>query len=90
MTKTVTDSLVFLNAHPFVRATVLDRIHGCITGSAIGDTIGLYTEFMTKEESEKAYPEADFTIGSGNPNATELHPDTHRSEYLHLDKIWSP
>lgn len=71
----------FLDAHTFVRQTVVDRIYGCIVGSALGDTIGLYTEFLTKVQSANVYPEKKFSLVQP---VTEFHPDQHRSEYYHL------
>eukprot|EP00026_Physarum_polycephalum_P003546 Phypoly_transcript_03559.p1 GENE.Phypoly_transcript_03559~~Phypoly_transcript_03559.p1 ORF type:complete len:574 (+),score=104.59 Phypoly_transcript_03559:204-1724(+) len=37
---------------------VIDRILGCIYGNALGDAVGLATEFMTKAEIKKAYGNA--------------------------------
>ncbi|KAK2469124.1 hypothetical protein H9L39_19222 [Fusarium oxysporum f. sp. albedinis] len=39
-----------------------DRIIGSIFGSALGDAIGLYTEFLSVELSGKAYPDRVFTL----------------------------
>jgi ADP-ribosylglycohydrolase len=64
--------------HPFVGATTTDKIFGCIVGSALGDTIGLYTEFLSKEKSAKAYPKRTFSLVEPT---TKLHLDRHRSRF---------
>jgi hypothetical protein len=74
--------LAFLDAHPFVRPALLDKIYGCIIGSALGDTIGLYTEFLSKKESARLYPSRYFQL---TDPATEMNPDWHRSEHLPHD-----
>ncbi|KAI9889201.1 MAG: hypothetical protein M1814_005717 [Vezdaea aestivalis] len=66
----------FLNTHPFVRATILDRAHGIMTGSALGDTIGLYTEFLPKTLAESTYPTRQFSL---------LEPPTVRKGDHHRD-----
>jgi len=80
------NELLFLKKHPFIRQTVLDRIYGCIIGSALGDTIGLYTEFLTKAESARIYPSRRFQL---TEPLTEPHPDGHRSGYIPLDGIFN-
>lgn len=40
--------LEFLSLHPFVRATVVDKLRGAILGAALGDCIGLYTGLFTR------------------------------------------
>jgi hypothetical protein len=45
------DPLDYLHKHPFIRQTFVDKIYRCIIGSALGDTIGLYTEFLIKAQS---------------------------------------
>jgi hypothetical protein len=77
--------LAFLDAHPLVRPAVIDKIYGCIIGSALGDTIGLYTEFMTKAQSAQVYADRQFRLVEP---ATELYPDSHRSEHFQLDEIF--
>lgn len=37
---------------------IKDRIAGCLWGQAIGDALGLGTEFMSREEVEKNYPDS--------------------------------
>ena len=64
--------------HPFVGATTTDKIFGCIIGSALGDTIGLYTEFLSKKESAKAYPKRNFSLVEPT---TKPYPDTHRLQF---------
>ncbi|KAF2623228.1 ADP-ribosylglycohydrolase [Macroventuria anomochaeta] len=72
--------------HPFVTATTVDKIYGCIIGSALGDTIGLYTEFMSKRGSEHAYSTRQFSLVEP---ATEPYPDAHRSQFEPSRlKIW--
>lgn len=83
--KSPKDELLFLNKHPFIQQTVVDRIHGCIVGSALEDTIGLYPEFLTKAESARIYPSRRFQL---TEPLTEPHPDGHRSEYIELDCIF--
>ncbi|KAH8702710.1 ADP-ribosylglycohydrolase-domain-containing protein [Phaeosphaeriaceae sp. PMI808] len=76
--------LAFLDAHPFVRQTAVDKIYGCIIGSALGDTIGLYTEFMTKKQSEHCYKERKFQLVEP---ATEFYTDGHRSRFS--ERAWT-
>ncbi|KAH7351376.1 ADP-ribosylglycohydrolase-domain-containing protein [Pyrenochaeta sp. MPI-SDFR-AT-0127] len=67
-----------MDAHPFVHQMVMDKVYGCIIGSALGDTIGLYTEFLTKEQSAQVYPDPKFRLIEP---ATEFHPDSHRLRF---------
>lgn len=67
--------LAFLNTHSFIRATVLDKIHGCIIGSALGDTIGLYTEFLPSTACATLYPTRNFSLVAP---VTEYYLDSHR------------
>jgi hypothetical protein len=77
--ETAEHDLSFLKAHPFVRSTVVDKSYGCIVGSALGDTIGLYTEFLPKFACADVYKERKFTLVG---EATEWYGDNHRCKSL--------
>ncbi|MBR0037355.1 MAG: ADP-ribosylglycohydrolase family protein [Bacteroidales bacterium] len=51
-----------------------DRIKGVLFGQAIGDALGVGTEFMTEEEVRRNYP-------SGLKNYDEIVRDAHRSRW---------
>jgi hypothetical protein len=73
--------LAFLGLHFFVRQTVLDKVYGCMIGSALGDTIGLYTEFLPKSACESIYTERKFSLVEP---VTKWYSDSHRSEFAYL------
>ncbi|TGZ83936.1 ADP-ribosylglycohydrolase [Ascodesmis nigricans] len=70
--------LSFLDLHPFVRSTVVDKVRGVIFGGALGDAVGLYTEFLPKTQASQLY--ANQTISFLDP-VTPLHEDTHRDRF---------
>ncbi|KAF5677012.1 hypothetical protein FHETE_1914 [Fusarium heterosporum] len=63
-----------------------DRIIGTIFGSALGDAIGLYTEFLSAELSAKAYPDHVFNLLPAE-KATPFRRDHHRN--FHLPGEWT-
>ncbi|KAI3571607.1 ADP-ribosylglycohydrolase-domain-containing protein [Fusarium oxysporum f. sp. albedinis] len=63
-----------------------DRIIGSIFGSALGDAIGLYTEFLSVELSGKAYPDRVFTLLPAE-KATLFRRDHHRN--FHRPGEWT-
>jgi ADP-ribosylglycohydrolase len=50
---------------------VIDRFRGCIYGQAIGDALGLGTEFMTDEDIAWKYPH-------GLQHYKQIYQDRHR------------
>ena len=54
------------------RDVVIDRIRGCIYGNALGDAMGLATEFLSKAEANKQYP------GTGPIHFSKIAQDFHR------------
>ena len=54
------------------REVIIDRIRGCIYGNALGDAMGLATEFMSKVEAGKCYKKA------GPIQFSEIVQDFHR------------
>ena len=71
-------TMQFLTLHPFVRDTVHSKLLGTIIGSALGDTIGLYTEFLSAAVSETSYPLRRFSL---IPTATPFRADGHRDRF---------
>lgn len=67
--------LAFLYAHTFVRAGVIDKIYGCIIGSALGDAIGLYTEFLPRHACAAIYKSGKFSFVDP---ITESYADSQR------------
>jgi ADP-ribosylglycohydrolase len=75
------------NAHKALESSHLqDRIIGTIFGSALGDAIGLYTEFLSAELSAKAYPDRTFTLLPAE-KATPFRRDHHRN--FHRPGEWT-
>lgn len=54
--------------------TIKDRIRGCVYGQAIGDALGLGTEFMSREEVRRCYPD-------GLERYDQMIRDDHRSRW---------
>ena len=57
-----------------------DRIRGLVFGNALGDAVGLSTEFMNRQEIVRHYP-SDHVF---RPSAT-LYPDMHRLNFCQGD-----
>jgi ADP-ribosylglycohydrolase len=70
--------LTFLTLHPFIRPTTYDKLLGTILGSALGDTIGLYTEFLPATTCTTAYPTKLFIL---HPTPTPFRADSHRDKF---------
>ncbi|ODA77236.1 hypothetical protein RJ55_06863 [Drechmeria coniospora] len=62
------------------KTSLHDRIIGCLFGSALGDAIGLYTEFLSAEVSAKSYPERRFVLAPPS-EATPFRRDSHRGPH---------
>ncbi|POR33670.1 Uncharacterized protein TPAR_06129 [Tolypocladium paradoxum] len=62
------------------RAGLHDRIVGCLYGSALGDAIGLYTEFLSGDMSAMSYPCRKFVLSPAS-QATPFRRDRHRSTH---------
>lgn len=62
------------------KETIHDRIIGCLFGSALGDAIGLYTEFLSGHMSSIAYPSRKFVLHP-ELDATLFRRDAHRNPH---------
>lgn len=69
----------FLRLHPFVRILAHDKALGTIIGAALGDCIGLYTEFLPSTECRRTYPRAKFSLDG--PDPTPFREDSHRDKF---------
>jgi hypothetical protein len=77
------------------RMSQLDRLRGCLFGGALGDTIGLFTEFLSAQRSREIYgsqpvftltpyPSDDQnspTSANPKPNLKWCHVDQHRAKF---------
>ncbi|KAH7235204.1 hypothetical protein NW759_006843 [Fusarium solani] len=68
------------------KAVAQDRIIGTLFGSALGDAIGLYTEFLSAEMSANTYPDRFFTLLPAD-QATAFRRDHHRN--FHRPGDWT-
>ncbi|THU95895.1 ADP-ribosylglycohydrolase [Dendrothele bispora CBS 962.96] len=57
---------------------IMDRVRGALIGSALGDTMGLYTEFLTPQMAKKYYPTQEFSLVEP---VTKLYQDYHRARF---------
>ncbi|KAJ2905308.1 ADP-ribosylglycohydrolase [Zalerion maritima] len=61
-----------------IRGILHDRVVGTLVGSALGDAIGLYTEFMSKTQAREFYPSEEFSLVEPK---TPYKQDTHRGPH---------
>ncbi|KAK0610941.1 ADP-ribosylglycohydrolase-domain-containing protein [Immersiella caudata] len=71
------DSLPPASTTALLRAALADRIVGVLLGSALGDTIGLYTEFLSAAAALESYPSRSFTLVPPGPTPPKF--DLHRA-----------
>ncbi len=69
---------LILMSHPFIKNTIHDKLIGTIFGSAIGDCVGLYTEFLSKDLACKSYPDRKFSLLEP---VTPFRYDSHRNKF---------
>lgn len=68
-------------AQATIKAALHDRILGCLFGSALGDAIGLYTEFLSTDMAVHSYTDRKFTL-LPKDQATQFRHDSHRAPHL--------
>ena len=68
------------SSESLAKETQHDMILGCLFGSALGDAVGLYTEFLSASMSLLAYPSQQFVLYPAC-NATAFRKDAHRNPH---------
>ncbi|KAJ3040346.1 hypothetical protein HDV00_011002 [Rhizophlyctis rosea] len=67
------------------RDTVVDKVRGILLGAALGDAVGLATEFLTREQVLQVYgsetPMFAFGQDAAHPSAVPFHVDPHRARW---------
>lgn len=72
LTNHTTTKVTNRNSYQFmIDASLVYRMKGCLYGQAIGDALGLGSEFMSKDEVNKNYP-------NGLKNYDQIIQDSHR------------
>ena len=66
---------VFSFIYRVVKDILRDRMAGCLYGQAVGDALGLGTEFLSKDEISKYYPQ-------GLSRYEQFIQDKHRSKSI--------
>ncbi|TPX59610.1 hypothetical protein PhCBS80983_g02358 [Powellomyces hirtus] len=75
-----------------MKESVKDKIKGLVFGAALGDAVGLATEFLTKQEANHLYGQGPIRFGSSSFSLTTpdeqgfpFHRDGHRSRWQEGD-----
>ncbi|KAJ3055685.1 hypothetical protein HK097_009733 [Rhizophlyctis rosea] len=67
------------------RSVVADKVRGLLVGAALGDAIGLATEFLPRSEVLRIYgtdtPLFAFGTDASHPDAIPFHTDYHRAKW---------
>ncbi|GBC38452.2 ADPribosylglycohydrolase superfamily protein [Rhizophagus irregularis DAOM 181602=DAOM 197198] len=67
------------NASKLSPDEIYDRLKGCIFGAALGDAVGLATEFLSKSKARELYGIGPISFGSDK--GYEFHRDYHRRRW---------
>ncbi|CAG8731705.1 18892_t:CDS:2 [Dentiscutata erythropus] len=68
------------NASKLSNDEIYDKLKGCIFGAALGDAVGLATEFLSKEKAKKLYGIGPISFGSDK--GYKFYADRHRGKWF--------
>ncbi|KAF0536944.1 ADP-ribosylglycohydrolase [Gigaspora margarita] len=68
------------NASKLSNDEIYDKLKGCIFGAALGDAVGLATEFLSKEKAKKLYGIGPISFGSDK--GYKFHVDRQREKWF--------